>query len=120
MASASLGRALNSRLSGTDEYRLKNVTIKTFLSDPGVHQTCNFYICTFAQLYIVNSVFTQITIKKNRNTEPVPGEACAALTIGAVREWMIVLSQSLQGKQRNHALGTRDTPLHAEITNLLS
>ena len=39
VASARGDASLNSRLSGTDEYRLKNVTIKTFLPDPGVHHT---------------------------------------------------------------------------------
>ena len=32
----------NSSLARTDEFRLKNVAIKTFMSDPGVHHT--FYV----------------------------------------------------------------------------
>ena len=39
MASESGDASLNSRLARTDELRLKNVTIKTFLPDPGVHHT---------------------------------------------------------------------------------
>ena len=39
MAAVSVGPSLNSRLSGTDAFRLKNVTFSVDLSDPGVHQT---------------------------------------------------------------------------------
>ena len=39
MRSPTVRVASNSRVSGTDELRLKNVTIKTFLPDPGVHHT---------------------------------------------------------------------------------
>ena len=35
----------NSRLSGTDAFRLKMVTNKTNLSDPGVHHTIDGRVC---------------------------------------------------------------------------
>ena len=40
--------SLSSSLARTDELRLKNVTIKTFLSDPGVHHTygINYKVAT--------------------------------------------------------------------------
>ena len=38
-------RGFDERVSGTAELRLKNVTIKTFLPDPGVHHTsCVLYL----------------------------------------------------------------------------
>ena len=63
-------RVVEPSVEPEEEYLISSVAFVVYFFYPArviliCKDTCNI-ICTFAQLYIVNSVFTQITMKKKQ------------------------------------------------------